>query len=132
MDDSEKKIIQEDCSEDSMGSGILTLTNIRIAFDKTKGRIADFSKKFGDTVIDVPLNEIIQVGKEGWFIKKVWIKVKTLDGEKTYKFGVYNTNKWFKTLQETISQNKNQQTTSIVSSLHDCLTNVSSRLTPDL
>ena len=108
MDDSEKKIIQEDCSEDSMGSGILTLTNIRIAFDKTKGRIADFSKKFGDTVIDVPLNEIIQVGKEGWFIKKVWIKVKTLDGEKTYKFGVYSTAKWLKTLQETIAQSKSQ------------------------
>jgi hypothetical protein len=108
MDDSEKKIIQEDCSEDSMGSGILTLTNMRIAFDKTKGRIADFSKKIGDTVIDVPLNQIVQVGKEGWLVKKVWIKVKTSQDEKTYKFGVYNTNKWLKTLQETISQNKIQ------------------------
>lgn len=108
MEDSEKKIIQEDCSEDSIGSGILTLTNVRIAFDKTKGRIADFSKKFGDTVIDVPLNQIIDVGKEGWLIKKVWIKVKTSEGEKTYKFGVYNTNKWLKTLQEAILQNKGQ------------------------
>ncbi len=108
MDDSEKKIIQEDCSEDSIGSGILTLTNMRIAFDKTKGRIADFSKKIGDTVIDVPLNQIVQVGKEGWLVKKVWIKVKTSQDEKTYKFGVYNTNKWFKTLQETISQSKIQ------------------------
>ena len=108
MEDSEERIVQEDCSEDSIGSGILTLTNVRIAFDKTKGRIADFSKKFGETVIDVPLNQIIDVGKEGWLVKKVWIKVKTSEGEKTYKFGVYNTNKWFKTLQETISQNKNQ------------------------
>lgn len=108
MEDSEKKIIQEDCSEDSIGSGILTLTNVRIAFDKSKGRIADFSKKFGDTVIDVPLNQIINVGKEGWLIKKVWIKVKTSEGEKTYKFGVYNTNKWLKTLQEAILQNKSQ------------------------
>ena len=108
MEDSEKKIIQEDCSEDSVGSGILTLTNVRIAFDKTRGRIADFSKKFGDTVIDVPLNQIIDVGKEGWLIKKVWIKVKTSEGEKTYKFGVYNTNKWLKTLQEAILQNKGQ------------------------
>lgn len=108
MDDSEKKIIQEDCSEDSIGSGILTLTNVRIAFDKTKGRIADFSKKIGDTVIDVPLNQIVQVGKEGWLVKKVWIKVKISEGEKTYKFGVYNTNKWLKILQETISQNKIQ------------------------
>ena len=108
MEDSEKKIIQEDCSEDSIGSGILTLTNVRIAFDKTKGRIADFSKKFGETVIDVPLNQIIDVGKEGWLIKKVWIKVKTSEGEKTYKFGVYNTNKWLKTLQEARSPNKSQ------------------------
>jgi hypothetical protein len=104
MDDSEKSIIQEDCSEDIIGSGILTLTNTRIAFDKTKGRIADFSKKFGDTVIDIPLNQIVQVGKEGWLVKKVWIKAKTVEGEKTYKFGVYNTNKWLKALQEATSK----------------------------
>ncbi len=106
MEGSEKKIIQEDCSEDSIGSGILTLTNMRIAFDKTKGRIADFSKKFGETVIDVPLNQIVEVGKEGWLVKKIWIKVKTSDGEKTYKFGVYNTGKWLETLQQTISHAK--------------------------
>jgi hypothetical protein len=105
MEGSEKKIIQEDCSEDVIGSGILTLTNMRVAFDKTKGRIADFTKKIGETVIDIPLNQIIEVGKEGWLVKKVWIKVKTADGEKTYKFGVYNTTKWFETLQKTI-QNK--------------------------
>jgi hypothetical protein len=106
MEDLEKKIMQEDCSEDSIGSGILTLTNIRVAFDKTKGRIADFTKKIGETVIDIPLSQIIEVGKEGWLIKKVWIKVKTTDGEKTYKFGVYNTSKWLEILQKTISQNK--------------------------
>ena len=108
MDDSEERIIQEDCSEDSIGSGILTLTNTRIAFDRTKGRIADFSKKFGDTVIDVPLNQIVEVGKEGWLVKKVWIKVKTADEEKIYKFGVYNNNNWLKKIQETISKNKIQ------------------------
>ena len=102
MEDSEKKIIQEDCSEDSIGVGILTLTNKRVAFDKTKGRIADFSKKIGDTVVDVPLDQIIQVGKEGWLIKKVWIKVKTAEGEKTYKFGVYNTKKWLEALQQSM------------------------------
>ncbi|MGQ0638847.1 MAG: hypothetical protein ACT4N1_05800 [Nitrososphaerota archaeon] len=105
MEDLEKKIMQEDCSEDSIGSGILTLTNMRVAFDKTKGRIADFTKKIGETVINIPLNQIIEVGKEGRLIKKVWIKVKTTDGEKTYKFGVYNTTKWLETLQKTI-QNK--------------------------
>lgn len=106
MKDLEKKIIQEDCSEDFIGSGILTLTNMRVAFDKTKGRIADFTKKIGETVIDIPLSQIIEVGKEGRLIKKVWIKVKTTDGEKTYKFGVYNTSKWLEILQKTISQNK--------------------------
>ncbi len=106
MEDSERKIIQEDCSEDSLGTGILTLTDRRIAFDKTKGRIADFSKKIGDTVIDIPLNQIVQVGKEGWLIKKVWIKTKTDKGERIYKFGVYNTGKWLGTINSAISKSK--------------------------
>ncbi len=105
MDDTEKRIMQEDCSEDSLGTGVLTLTNMRVAFDKTKGRIADFSKKIGDTVLDVKLNQIVEVGKEGWLIKKVRIKVKTDEGEKTYKFGVYNTSKWLKAIQDAKSQN---------------------------
>lgn len=107
MEDSEKRIMQEDCSEDSLGIGVLTLTNMRIAFDKTKGRIADFSKKIGDTVLDVKLNQILEVGKEGWLIKKVRIKVKTEQGEKMYKFGVFNTGKWLKAIEDTISSQKN-------------------------
>ncbi|MBI3640382.1 MAG: hypothetical protein HY223_08720 [Thaumarchaeota archaeon] len=107
MEDSEKRIMQEDCSEDSLGIGVLTLTNMRIAFDKTKGRIADFSKKIGDTVLDVKLNQIVEVGKEGWLIKKVRIKVKTDQDEKTYKFGVFNTGKWFKAIEDAISAQKN-------------------------
>jgi len=107
MEDSEKRIMQEDCSEDSLGIGVLTLTNMRIAFDKTKGRIADFSKKIGDTVLDVKINQIIEVGKEGWLIKKVRIKVKTDHGEKIYKFGVFNTGKWLKAIEDVISAQKN-------------------------
>jgi len=107
MEESEKKIMQEDCSEDSLGIGVLTLTNMRVAFDKTKGRIADFSKKIGDTVLDVKLNQIIEVGKEGWLMTKVRIKVKTNEGEKTYKFGVFNTGKWRKAIQNAISTQKN-------------------------
>jgi len=107
MEESEKKIMQEDCSEDSLGIGVLTLTNMRVAFDKTKGRIADFSKKIGDTVIDVKLNQIVEVGKEGWLITKVRIKVKTDEGEKTYKFGVFNTGKWLKAIQDAIPAQKN-------------------------
>lgn len=104
MEPNEKRIIQEDCSEDSLGSGILTLTNKRIAFDKTEGRIMDFSKKFGKTVLEANLNQIIAVAKEGWLIKKITIKIKLDENEKTYKFGVYNTGKWEKEVKEAISK----------------------------
>ncbi|MFQ6025864.1 MAG: hypothetical protein ACE5JT_05060 [Nitrosopumilaceae archaeon] len=108
MDESEHKVRQEDCSEDSLGSGILTLTNKRVAFDKARGRILDFSKKMGDTVLDIPLSDVIEVGKEGWLIKKVWIKAKTNEREKTYKFGVFSNGSWLDTLQETLEEYKNQ------------------------
>lgn len=104
MESNEKKVIQEDCSEDSLGPGVLTLTNMRIAFDKTEGRIIDFSKKFGNTVLEVKLNHIIEVAKEGRLIKKVRIKIKSEEGEKTYKFGVFNTGKWEKEIKEAISK----------------------------
>ena len=108
MEESEKKIRQEDCNEDSLGSGILTLTNKRVAFDKTKGRIMDFAKKFGETVIDVPLKDVVKVWKEGIFMKKVCIRVKTDEGEKDYKFGVLGTGSWLETLQDTLEKNKDQ------------------------
>src|SRR5690348_7748252 len=104
MEPDEKRIMQEDCSEDSLGPGVLTLTNMRIAFDKTEGRIIDFSKKFGNTVLDTKLNQILEVAKEGRLIKKVRIKIKSDDDEKTYKFGVFNTGKWEKEIKEAISK----------------------------
>jgi len=107
MEQDEKRIMQEDCSEDTLGPGILTLTNMRLAFDKTSGRIFDFSKKFGETVVNARLNQISEVGKEGWMIKKIRIRVKTDDGEKTYKFGVFNTGKWQKAVQEAVSNFNN-------------------------
>ena len=58
MEPGEKRLKQEDCNEDELGTGVLTLTNQRIAFDKRKSRIADFSTKMGETVIDVPLNAV--------------------------------------------------------------------------
>src|SRR5579885_2142835 len=92
----EKKIMQEDCSEDKLGPGILTLTNMRIAFDKTEGRIVDFTKKFGDTVMEAKLNQIVEASKEGRFIKKLRVIIKTDEGEKTFKFGVFSNSKWEK------------------------------------
>ncbi len=104
----EKKIMQEDCSEDKLGPGILTLTNMRIAFDKTEGRIVDFTKKFGDTVMEAKLNQIVEASKEGRFIKKLRVIIKTDEGEKTFKFGVFSNSKWEKTIREAISNYKDQ------------------------
>lgn len=96
MDEGEKKLRQEDCHEDSLGSGILTLTNKRLAFDKTQARIMDFSRHMGNTVIDIPLKDINSVWREGLFIKKTCISV----GEKTYKFGVLRPGAWTDTIQD--------------------------------
>lgn len=108
MESDEKRIKQEDCSEDSLGIGILTLTNKRIAFDKTKARIMDFSKKFGETVVDAPLDKIEKVWKEGRFIKKICFTVKNNEGVKTYKFGVFNTGDWLKEIQKALDEAKSQ------------------------
>ena len=108
MEEGEKKLKQEDCHEDSLGAGVLTLTNKRLAFDKTKGRIMDFSKKFGDTVIYVPLNDVKKVWKEGVLMKKICFTAKTKDGDKTYKFGVFSTGGWLNDIQDAIEGFKNQ------------------------
>ncbi|QLH05251.1 hypothetical protein C5F49_07915 [Nitrosopumilus oxyclinae] len=107
MDEGEKRIKQEDCSEDNLGAGILTLTNKRLAFDKTNARIMDFSKHFGDTVLDISLDKVTKTWKEGLLMKKVCFTAKTDDGEQTYKFGVFNTKSWMKAIEQTISENKN-------------------------
>ena len=100
----EKKIKQEDCSEDELGAGILTLTNKRIAFDKTRARMMDFSKHFGETIIDVSLGDIKKTWKEGLLMKKICFTAKTNEGNKTYKFGVFNTNGWLKSIEQTINE----------------------------
>ena len=108
MEPGEKRLKQEDCSEDELGTGILTLTNQRVAFDKRKSRIADFSTKMGETVLDVPLNELLDVWKEGRFIKKICIKLKNDKDEKSYKFGVLGTGGWLEEIQDAIEDFKNQ------------------------
>lgn len=108
MDEGEKRLKQEDCSEDNLGSGILTLTNKRLAFDKTSARIMDFSKRFGDTIFDIELKNILKVWKEGRLMKKVCFTAKTNNEEKTYKFGVFNTKDWLKNIESAIENNKSQ------------------------
>jgi len=108
MEKGEKRLKQEDCHEDSLGSGILTLTNKRLAFDKTTARIADFTKRFGDTIIDVSLNDVVKVWKEGIFLKKICFTGKTNEGEKTFKFGVFGTGGWLNAIEDAIEDFKNQ------------------------
>ncbi len=108
MEEGEKKIKQEDCSEDNLGSGILTLTNKRLAFDKTRARLMDFSKHMGDTILDVSLDDVTKTWKEGLLIKKVCFTAKIGKDEQTYKFGVFNTKSWFKGIDKAINEYKNQ------------------------
>ena len=108
MEEGEKKIKQEDCSEDNLGSGLLTLTNKRLAFDKTRARLMDFSKHMGDTILDVSLDDVTKTWKEGLLIKKVCFTTKTSEGEQIYKFGVFNTKSWLKSINEVINNNKKQ------------------------
>lgn len=98
MEEGEKKIRQEDCHEDSLGAGILTLTNRRIAFDRTRARIMDFSKHMGETLIDVPLSDIKKVWKEGLLMKKTCIQVGS--DSKVYKFGVLSPGGWTDAIQD--------------------------------
>ena len=109
MEEGEKRLKQEDCNEDTCGIGILTLTNKRLAFDKTQARMMDFSKHFGDTIIDVSLNDVIKVWKEGKLMKKVCFMAKTNEGEKAYKFGVQNTKDWLKKIEAAINDFNSQQ-----------------------
>ncbi len=107
MEEGEKRLKQEDCSEDNLGSGILTLTNKRLAFDKTQSRMMDFSKRFGDTVVEASLKDLTKVWKEGLLMKKVCFIIKTKDGEKTYKFGVFNSGGWRDDIQKAIDDFEN-------------------------
>jgi len=108
MEEGEKRIKQEDCSEDNIGAGILTLTSKRLAFDKTRSRMMDFSKHMGDTILDIPLNDVIKTWKEGLLIKKVCFMAKTNEREQTYKFGVFNTKNWLKSIDKAIEESKDQ------------------------
>jgi hypothetical protein len=98
----EKKILQEDCAEDKLKSGVLTLTNQRILFEETEGSIATLSKKTGELVLDISLDKISSVKAEGFLIKKVVIIL----SDKQYKFGVFSAGKWAKAIEEQVNAKK--------------------------
>ena len=98
----EKRILQEDCAEDKLKNGILTLTNQRLIFEKTEGRMVVLSKKTGEVVLEVPLDKISSVKAEGLLLKKVTIVV----DQKQYKFGVFNNSEWVKSILKQQYDNK--------------------------
>jgi hypothetical protein len=99
----EKRILQEDCAEDKMKNGILTLTSKRIVFQRTEGTMATLSKKTGDVLLDIPLERITSVRSEGFLVTKVVI---VTTNNKTYKFGVFSTGKWTKEIENQIKVNR--------------------------
>jgi hypothetical protein len=93
----EKNVLFEDCSEDTLKSGILTLTTRKLAFEKTKGRIATLSKELLGEKIEFELKDIAQARSEGRIIKKLVIELN--NSNKTYKFGVMNPGNWVKEIR---------------------------------
>ena len=94
----EKVIMQEDCGEDNIGSGYLTLTNQRLIFEIVQARMLTFTKKITDVALDIPLNNIINAKTEGWLARKVVVEVSEPTGSKLYKFGVFSAGKWRDTI----------------------------------
>lgn len=102
--DNERTILQEDCSEDNLKNGILTLTNKKIVFEKTKGRIVTLSKKLLTERLEMDFQDLSNVKSEGIIIKKL---VLTLKNNTVYKFGVLSPKNWSKEIQLQIDKNGN-------------------------
>ena len=99
LKDGEKIIVQEDCAEDLLKNGILTLTTQRILFEKTEGKMTTLWKEAGDLLLDIDLTKISNVEAHGFFIAKLTIGI----GEKIYKFGVFNPGKWEELIRKQIA-----------------------------
>ena len=91
----EKLVLEEDCSEVKLGSGILSLTNQRIIFEKTEGNLATLNKKIGNALLNTTLDKVGNVNAEGFILTKVVVQI---DNSK-YKFSVFNSKKWAKEIE---------------------------------
>ena len=103
----EKIVLQEDCSEDNLKNGILTLTNKQLVFEKTKGRMITLSKKLLTEKLEIKFHEISNIKSEGIIIKKL---VLVLKNDTIYKFGVLNPKNWAKEIQIQIDKYDNANT----------------------
>ncbi|HEY6536729.1 MAG TPA: hypothetical protein VIY08_13155 [Candidatus Nitrosocosmicus sp.] len=97
-----KIILQEDCSEDNLKNGILTLTTKKIFFEKTKGRMVTLTKKLLSEKLEIEFDQISKYKSEGIIIKKLVI---LLHDDKIYKFGVLSPGKWVKEIRLQINKN---------------------------
>ncbi len=95
----ERIILQEDCAEDHLKNGILTLTTQRLLFEQTEGKVTTFWKEAGELILDIDLDRITKVESHGFIIAKVTIGL----GDKVYKFGVLNPGKWNKAIKKQIA-----------------------------
>jgi hypothetical protein len=91
----EKLVLEEDCSEVKLGSGILSLTNQRIIFEKTEGNLTTLNKKIGNALLNVTLDKVGNVNAEGYILTKLVVQI---DNSK-YKFSVFNNKKWAKEIE---------------------------------
>jgi hypothetical protein len=96
----EKLVLQEDCYEDHLKNGLLTLTNQRLLFERTEGTLATLSKRTGELLLNIPLIEVKASKGEGFLLKKV--VVITIQND-IYKFGVFNNSKWAKEIEKSKS-----------------------------
>ena len=96
----EKLVLQEDCYEDNLKNGLLTLTNQRLLFEKTEGTLATLSKRTEELLLDIPLVDIKATKAEGFLLKK--LVVITIQNS-IYKFGVLSNSKWSKEIQKSKS-----------------------------
>ena len=96
----EKLVLQEDCYEDNLKNGLLTLTNQRLLFEKTEGTLATLSKRTEELLLDIPLVDIKASKAEGFLLKKV-VVITTQNN--IYKFGVLSNSKWAKEIQKSKS-----------------------------
>jgi len=102
----EKLVLEEDCSEVKLGSGILSLTNQRIIFEKTEGNLTTLNKKMGNVLLNTTLDKVDRVNSEGFILTKVVVEI----SDSKYKFGVFNSKNWAKEIeaQKKLFENENQ------------------------
>lgn len=98
----ERLILEAKASESAIlkASGMLTLTNVNLTFEKVEGLI---SKK-KQTLFSVGLSKVHNVGVEGLISKKLVVEI-SWDGKlKKYVFGIKNANDWASGIQSAIQQ----------------------------